>query len=170
MTSPYGTPGSEQTVDDDPLVDALSAGDLATLTEALRDANPLHTLMDLKVVHHDPKTTVATMELTENVRGSVEGTIHGGILATLADVVCAVAISGAAQGGEAPATTDLHIRYYRQPRSGPLRAEATVVHRGRRLLSVECSILDSHKRYLARSTATYMIVPIPGWGGDQARQ
>jgi uncharacterized protein (TIGR00369 family) len=170
MSFPGGTSGPDPEPEGDPIVDALSAGDLAALTQALRDANPLHTLMDLTVVHHDPEATVATMELTESVRGSVAGTIHGGMLATLADVVCAVAISGSAQGGEAPATTDLHIRYYRQPRSGPLRAEANVVHRGRRLLSVECSIVDGHERCLARSTATYMIVPIPGWGENGARQ
>jgi uncharacterized protein (TIGR00369 family) len=53
----------------------------------------------------------------------------------------------------------MHVRYYRQPQSGPLTAEATVVHRGRRLLSTECSVSDAANRVLARSTATYMIVP-----------
>ena len=59
-------------------------------------------------------------------------------------------------------TTDLHVRYYRQPQSGPLTAEATVVHRGRRLLSTECVVSDAQQRVLARSTATYMVVPAGG--------
>jgi uncharacterized protein (TIGR00369 family) len=57
-------------------------------------------------------------------------------------------------------TTDLHVRYYRQPRSSPITAQAHVVHRGRRILSVECSVVDGEDRQLARSTATYMIVPV----------
>jgi uncharacterized protein (TIGR00369 family) len=82
------------------------------------------------------------------------------MLATLADVTSAVALRGSFDGErEIPVTTDMHIRYYRQPRSSPISAEAKVVHRGRRLLSVECMITDAEGRQLARSTGTYMIVP-----------
>jgi acyl-coenzyme A thioesterase PaaI-like protein len=58
----------------------------------------------------------------------------------------------------------MHVRYYRQPRSGPLTAEATVVHKGKRLLGTECVVTDAELRVLVRSTATYMIVPIPSAG------
>jgi uncharacterized protein (TIGR00369 family) len=58
-----------------------------------------------------------------------------------------------------PVTTDLHIRYYRQPHAGPITAEANLVYRGRRLLSRECAVTDAENRVLARSTATYMLVP-----------
>jgi uncharacterized protein (TIGR00369 family) len=100
------------------------------------------------------------MELSDDVRGAAEGSVHGGMLATFGDITSAVALweSFDAQK-EITVTTDMHVRYYRQPRSGPLTAEATVVHRGRRLLSCECSITDAEQRVLARSTATYMIVP-----------
>jgi uncharacterized protein (TIGR00369 family) len=54
------------------------------------------------------------------------------------------------------------MRYYRQPKGGPLRAEASVVHNGRRLLSTECVVSDAEGRVLARSTATYMVVPFEG--------
>ena len=61
---------------------------------------------------------------------------------------------------EWPVTTDMHVRYYQQPRSGPPMAEATVVHRGRRLLSTECAVRDAEQRILTGTTATYMLVPI----------
>src|SRR5580658_10625419 len=60
-------------------------------------------------------------------------------------------------------TTDMHLRYYRQPGSGPFSAEATVVHKGRRLLSTEYVVSDAEERVLARSTATYMVVPVAWW-------
>jgi uncharacterized protein (TIGR00369 family) len=120
---------------------------------------PLHALMGLKLVQLSP-STVMTMELGEQVRGVSVGSIHGGMLATFADTVSAMALwRSFDRTFEIPATTDMHMRYYRQPRSGPLTAQAEVVHAGRRLLSTECSISDAGGRLLARSTATYMLAP-----------
>ena len=103
------------------------------------------------------------MDLSEEVRGPGEGTVHGGMLATLADFASAFCLYGTHDSlTERPVTTDMHVRYYRQPQSGPLLAEATVVHRGRRLLSTECSVVDGNERVLTRTTATYMLVPIGG--------
>ena len=55
----------------------------------------------------------------------------------------------------------MHVRYYPQPQAGPIKAEARMVHRGRRLLSSECTVVDANDRALVRSTATYMLVPAP---------
>jgi uncharacterized protein (TIGR00369 family) len=121
--------------------------------------NPLHAQMGLRILEHG-RHTIVTMELTEAVRGATEGSVHGGMLATLADVASAVALWGAYDpDSELPVTTDLHIRYYRQPRAGPLTARAELVHKGRRILSCECAVEDAQSRVLARSTATYMVVP-----------
>lgn len=122
---------------------------------------PLHHRMGLKLLQLSP-TTMMTMELGEDVRGFASGSVHGGMLATFADVASAVALwRSFDRTNEIPVTTDMHMRYYRQPVSGPLTAEATVVHAGRRLLSTECSIADAGGRLLARSTATYMLAPRP---------
>jgi uncharacterized protein (TIGR00369 family) len=124
---------------------------------------PLHRQMGLRILERGSHTVV-TMELTEAVSGAVAvpGSIHGGILATFADVSSAAALWGSYDAsGNIPVTTDIHVRYYRQPHAGPLTADVHLVHQGRRLLSTECSITDAEQRVLARSTATYMIVPIP---------
>jgi uncharacterized protein (TIGR00369 family) len=132
--------------------------ELAQFNE-LQRRTPVHAHMGLKCLEHGPRTVV-TMELSDSVRGPVPGSVHGGMLATLADAASAWAISGAYDlEVETPVTTDMHIRYYRQPHAGPLTAEANLVHRGRRLLSCECSVTDAENRILARSTATYMLVP-----------
>jgi uncharacterized protein (TIGR00369 family) len=117
--------------------------------------------MRLTVAGQGENSITMTMELSDVVRGAAEGSIHGGVLATFADAVSATALTGAYdEASGIPVTTDLHLRYYRQPRSGPLTAEARVVHRGRRLLSTECAIVDAEQRVLARSTAPYMIVSL----------
>lgn len=123
---------------------------------------PLHDQMGITVLRRGPETEI-TMELNDSVRGGVPGTIHGGMLAAFADAACATALWGAYDPAEeVTVTTDMHVRYYRQPDGGPLTAEARMVHQGRRLLSAECSIYDAKRRVLARSTATYMLVSSEG--------
>ena len=122
---------------------------------------PVQALMGLTVLQTGPNAVV-TMELTDAVRGSGQGTVHGGLLATFADIASAVSLYGTYDlNVEIPVTTDMHIRYYRQPKGGPLKGEGNLVHQGRRLLSSECVITDAEERVLARSTATYMLAPRP---------
>jgi uncharacterized protein (TIGR00369 family) len=145
------------------VIEAMNARDWEAVTANTRQHVPVHELMGLTVLGQEPNSAVLTMDLTERTKGSAEGTVHGGLLATLADVTSAFSLWGAYDlTSEIPVTTDMHIRYYRQPAAGPLKAEATVVHRGRRLLSVECSVTDAQERVLARATATYMLVPQGG--------
>jgi uncharacterized protein (TIGR00369 family) len=137
---------------------AAVAGDWPALTELVRRI-PLHAMMGLTVVEGGPRAVV-TMELTDEVRGAADGSVHGGMLVTLADFASAISLRGLLEPTQIPVTTDIHLRYYRQPRGGPLTAVAEVVHHGRRLLSTDCSITDNERRVLARSTATYMVVPV----------
>ena len=127
--------------------------------------SPVHEHIGLTLIRQGLGHAVLTMDLSKRVQGFAEGSVHGGMLATLADAACAVSLEGSYDlQTEIPVTTDMHNRFYRQPRSGPLTAEATMAHRGRRLLSSECSITDAEERVLVRSTATYMIIPIPDPG------
>jgi uncharacterized protein (TIGR00369 family) len=122
---------------------------------------PLHARMGLKILKRG-KRTIASMELNDEVRGAFDGSVHGGMLATLADVTCALSTWGGYDAdAEVPVTTDMHVRFYRQPHSGPITAEAKLVHSGRRILTSECSIVDGNSRELARATATFMVVPRP---------
>lgn len=143
-------------------VAALEAGDWAAATENLRKTVPLHDRMGLTVLSVTDDSAVQTMELTEETRGAVPGTVHGGLLAALADATAALAVHRSIDNEtQLQVTTDMHVRYFRQPSRGPLTATATLVHRGRRILSAECLIQDADGRDLARATATYMVVPRP---------
>jgi uncharacterized protein (TIGR00369 family) len=121
---------------------------------------PLHKQMGVKLLQLRP-TTVLSMELSDSVRGFYEGSVHGGILATFADAASATALwDSFDRETSIPVTTDMHIRYYRQPHAGPLTAEVHVVHEGRRLLSTECVVSDGDGRILARTTGTFAIQPL----------
>jgi uncharacterized protein (TIGR00369 family) len=143
---------TEEAMTEDASLDALNAS---------YGAIPVHTRMGLRIKQAGPHA-ILEIELNDEVRGHSPGTIHGGMLATLADVAAVTTLQGAYDAEtHVAATTDMHIRYYRQPKSGPITAEGRLVYKGQRILSAECSILDGERRELARATATYMIVPRP---------
>jgi uncharacterized protein (TIGR00369 family) len=117
----------------------------------------------MSVVRVEPGLAILSMPLSEEVRGFFEGSIHGGMLATLADAASASCLDDAYDFNKHfPVTTDIHVRYYRQPKGGPLVAEARLVHGGRRLLSTDCTVVDADDRVLIRTTATFMLVPNTG--------
>jgi uncharacterized protein (TIGR00369 family) len=143
-------------------VAALNAGDLETATALNRELVRLHERMGITIVAITEDAAETTMELNAETAGAAPGTVHGGMLATFADVTAALALTRSLNGDDhIQVTTDMHIRYLRQPKGGPLTARATVVHRGRLILSAECVICDADGRDLARATATYMLVPVP---------
>ena len=124
--------------------------------------SPVHKSMQMSVVRVEPGLAILSMPLTENLRGYFEGSIHGGMLATFADAASASCLDGAYDfNSHFPVTTDIHVRYYRQPKGGPLVAEAKLVHGGKRLLSTDCSVVDAEDRVLVRTTATFMLVDNP---------
>ena len=122
--------------------------------------SPVHKQMQMSVVRAEPGLAVLSMPLTEELRGFFDGSIHGGMLATFADAASASCLDDAYDFRmHFPVTTDIHVRYYRQPKGGPLTAEAKLVHDGRRLLSTDCVVTDVADRVLIRTTATFMLIP-----------
>jgi uncharacterized protein (TIGR00369 family) len=83
----------------------------------------------------------ATMRLvpTPAVTNGPRGTVNGGVLATVADMVGALALSTAFDGAMPFATSDLHIRYL-EPATGALEAEAEVVRLSPRSAVIECRL------------------------------
>jgi uncharacterized protein (TIGR00369 family) len=119
---------------------------------------PLHDYMGLHVEFVEDGAKV-TVPLTHAIKGGV-APVHGGIVATLVDVACASSVGRDwDQSTEIPVSTDLHVRYFSQPKVSPLVAEAHVVHRGSRIIGVECTVRDGADRQVARGNGTYMIVP-----------
>ncbi|WNG91848.1 PaaI family thioesterase [Mycobacterium sp. ITM-2016-00318] len=134
---------------------------VALTTERLH-MSPVHKRMQMNVDRVEPGLAIISMPLSEDVRGYFEGSVHGGMLATLADAASASCLASSYDfDTQFTVTTDIHVRYYRQPKGGPLVAEARLVHGGRRLLSTDCSVTDVEGRVLIRTTATFMLVPNP---------
>jgi len=87
------------------------------------------------------------------------GTVHGGLAATLLDSAMGLAIQSTLEPGVAQTTVEFKIALLRPitPATGPIRAQGTVLHRGRRLGSAEGRLTDDKGRLLAHGTTTSLI-------------
>ncbi len=134
---------------------------MATLDTERLHFSPVHKQLQMSVDRVETGLAILSMPLSDDIRGFAEGSVHGGMLATLADAASASCLADSYDWNtHLTVTTDIHVRYYRQPKGGPLVAEAKLVHGGRRILSTECSVVDAEERVLVRTTATFMLIPI----------
>jgi uncharacterized protein (TIGR00369 family) len=84
------------------------------------------------------------------------GTVHGGILAALADTAVAFALSTNFDGKMGFATTDLTIHYLRRARS-EVRAKARILKKGKRVNVGEVDIVDESGKEVARALASFLL-------------
>lgn len=86
----------------------------------------------------------------------IGGSVHGGILAAMVDIVMLAAMFAEMKPGEVPAgTADLNISYLRPAQGKRVFADATVVKRGRQLSMIEVSISDEQGKLCAKGRTLY---------------
>jgi uncharacterized protein (TIGR00369 family) len=93
------------------------------------------------------------------------GTLHGGILCDVADAAMGMAFASTLAPEESFTTGELKINFSRPVRQAQLRAEGTVVQRGRTIGYVECAITDEENRVIARAACTCMVLRDQGAAG-----
>ncbi|MBI1751127.1 MAG: PaaI family thioesterase [Acidobacteria bacterium] len=99
----------------------------------------------------------ASMRLlpSKAVINGARGNVNGGVLATMADMVSALALSTAFDGSMPFATSDLHIRYL-EPAKGEVVGEAKVIRFSGRGAILECR-LTCGEHLVALCTANFAI-------------
>jgi uncharacterized protein (TIGR00369 family) len=122
-----------------------------------------------------PITDVLPFTLTEVDKGRVafEGTpsetlynpmgaVHGGFAMTLLDSAMTCAVMSALAAGELCTTIETKVSFVRPvlASTGPLRAEAHVIHAGSRVATAEGRLTDAGGRLYAHGTSTCLRFPL----------
>ena len=100
---------------------------------------PLIKEWGLSLADLQPGRAEMHLEAKPPVTNGPRGNVNGGVLATLADITSALALSTAFDGLMPFATSDLHIRFL-EPAIGLVTAKAEVVRLSGRGAVVECRI------------------------------
>jgi uncharacterized protein (TIGR00369 family) len=87
------------------------------------------------------------------------GTVHGGLAATMLDSCMGLAIQSTLDRGIGSTTLEFKISFVRPitPETGTIRAEGTVISRGRRVGTAEGRVTDQEGRLLVHGTTTCLI-------------
>jgi len=87
------------------------------------------------------------------------GTVHGGLAATMLDSCMGLAIQSTLEKGVGSTTLEFKISFVRPitPETGPIKAEGTVISRGRRVGTAEGRVTDGKGRLLVHGTTTCLI-------------
>jgi uncharacterized protein (TIGR00369 family) len=85
-----------------------------------------------------------------------QGSVHGGVLATMIDAAMGTAVASA--GGQLPVTVSLTVTYLEPGRPGSLEARAKVRKRGKRLMVVEAEVVQDGD-VVADALATFSVKP-----------
>src|ERR1700719_3463500 len=86
------------------------------------------------------------------------GTLHGGVLCDIADAAMGMAFASTLAPEESFTTVELKVNFFRPIWKAQLRAEGTVVQRGRTVGYVECTICDEENRLVAKAASTCMVL------------
>lgn len=84
------------------------------------------------------------------------GTVHGGVLATLADTAVAFALSTNFDGKMGFATADLTIHFLRRAR-GDVWARARILKKGKRVNVGEVDVVDEEGATVARALTSFIL-------------
>jgi uncharacterized protein (TIGR00369 family) len=85
------------------------------------------------------------------------GTVHGGVLATLADTAMGMAARTRTDDGELPATSQLTIAYLTAGREGPMTVTAQVRKEGEHVLLCDADI-DQDGTTVVHALATFALL------------
>jgi uncharacterized protein (TIGR00369 family) len=122
---------------------------------------PLNTIaqtLGYDITEADSGRVVVTAE-PKDTHLNPAGTVHGGLAATMLDSCMGLAIQSTLEKGLGSTTLEFKISFVRPitPRTGLIRAEGTVISRGRRVGTAEGRVTDSQGRLLVHGTTTCLI-------------
>ncbi len=116
---------------------------------------PLAGLVGLTITALERGRVVVEFEAAE-AHTNPMGTLHGGVLCTLADTAMGLAHASILAEGESYATVELKINFLRPVAREKLRAVGRVVKAGKTLVLLECDVVNDGDQLVARALSTSM--------------
>lgn len=124
---------------------------------------PIADLLGFTLASLQSGHVVIDFEATER-HANPMGTLHGGVLAAVADAAMGVAYISILAEGESFTTLEMKINFLKPVWNARLRAVGKIVKAGRTVGLVECDVTDHEGRLVARASSTCMTLR-----DDQAR-
>ncbi len=86
------------------------------------------------------------------------GQVHGGLIAVLVDTAFFRAVRSILGPGQRTTTVELKVNFLESANSGRLKAAATVLNKGGRLVSGDVEVTSDEGRLVAQGLGTFLIL------------
>jgi uncharacterized protein (TIGR00369 family) len=133
-----------------------SDDDLFQELRARLAASSFHTWAGMEVMSAARGAVTIAMELEER-HVNLQGFVHGGMLAILADTACGLSVRSAMEPGRLHVTADLDIHFLAPAKPGRILGRGSAVKVGRSLAFAETSIEDDGGRLLAKAQSRFSV-------------
>lgn len=129
--------------------------ELETLIEH-GESSPYYRLLNMKI--EEVRDSYARLSIrVEKKHIQFLGTVHGGVIASLADSAAAWAVYGSGSQKGMPVTVEMKINFLKPVQSGRLVAEARNVHKGSRIFVSDVDVRNEED-LIAKSLVTYYLL------------
>ena len=127
------------------------------LQEEGQTVNPLFKFLGLSIELISKEKVIMRLPFRHDfIQGA--GMIAGGMMAALADESMAHVVLVNLNVGENTATIEMNIRYLKATAKGEIIAEAVLIKKGKRVVTVQADILDDKHQLLAQAGASFMVI------------
>jgi len=150
---------------DDPVAIARAAAGLSgaeffnAIAAGAVSAPPIMQALDLEAVAFS-EGRAAFRVTPQEFHYNPLGTVHGGVFATLLDSACGCAVHTMLPADVFYTSLDLSVKFLRPVTvdTGPITAEGTVVHLGRRTALAEAKLTDAAGKVYATATSSCILL------------
>lgn len=131
--------------------------DLLAELRARLQASVFHTWAGMEVVEAEPGEVTVSMDLHDR-HENLQGFVHGGMLAVLADTACGLSVRSSMEAGRLHVTVSIDVHFLSPARPGIIFGRGKVLRIGRSLAYAEASIEDEDGRLLARAQSRFSVL------------
>ena len=132
---------------------------LSGLRDGIHPPPPIASLFGMRIREVEVGRVVFEFDPDESFYNPI-GTVHGGVLCTLADTVIGCAVHSTLDAGVGYTSIDLQVSYLAPltSTSGPVVATGRVVRPGRRVAFGRAEIVDGRHRLVAEATGSCLVI------------
>jgi uncharacterized protein (TIGR00369 family) len=119
--------------------------------------SPATRTLGIKIVGLSEGHSMLEMNVDPN-HHNMSATMHGGMMADMADAAMGIAIATTISPEEDFTTMEMKISFFRPHIKGLLYAEGMVAKRGKRVAFTEAVLTNHHKQIVAKANGTWLFL------------
>lgn len=119
--------------------------------------SPATKTLGIRILELAEGRSLVEMEVDQHFH-NMSATMHGGIMADIADAAMGIAVATTISPEEDFTTMEFKISFLRPHVKGPLTAEGLVAKRGRRVAFTEAVLTNQQKQIVAKANGTWLFL------------